>query len=138
AMKSVVPGLSPMKANTALGMMLAGAALLLVADEGAALWRQQASKLCAFVITLLGMLTLVEYLSGVNLDIDQWLFLDLTAVAHPGRMGFNTACVFALVGESLLLLGERGQKAAMLSQGMTLMGLFIALAAMVGHAYHVA
>src|SRR5690349_15465203 len=66
ALKSVLPGLSPMKANTSLGLLLAGVALRLIANEDVALWRRQIARVCAFVTTLLGLLTLVEYLSGVN------------------------------------------------------------------------
>jgi signal transduction histidine kinase/ActR/RegA family two-component response regulator len=137
-LKGIVPGVSPMKANTSLGLVLAGVALRLVADEGVALWRRQTARVRAFVMTLLGLLTLVEYLSGVDLGIDQMLFRDSAAIAHPGRMGFNTACAFALIGEALLLIDERGPRAAGISQGMTLVGLFIALAALIGHAYDVA
>jgi signal transduction histidine kinase/CheY-like chemotaxis protein len=138
ALEGVVPGLFPMKANASLGLLLAGAALWLVADEGAAQWRRQTARVCAFVTTLLGLLTLVEYLSGVDLGIDQMLFHDPAAVMHPGRMGFNTSCAIALIGESLLLIDEQVPRAARVSQGMTLVGLIIALAALIGHAYDVA
>lgn len=63
ALKSLLPGLSSMKANTALGIALAGAALLLSTDEDAAVWRRRASLVCAAVVTLLGLLTIGQYLS---------------------------------------------------------------------------
>jgi PAS domain S-box-containing protein len=140
ALKSVLPGLSSMKANTALGLTLAGAALLFAADEDAAVWRRRASLVCAAVVTLIGLLTLGQYLFGVDFGIDQALVRDLSSPPSlpPGRMGANTALCFALTGGALLLFDTRSRALAQLAQDMTILALLVALVALVGYAYSVA
>src|SRR6266496_471482 len=59
-LKSVSPHLATMKANTALGLTLVGAALwLLPADRGR---RRLLVRGLAFVVAAIGLLTLAEYL----------------------------------------------------------------------------
>ena len=141
ALKSVLPGLSSMKANTALGLVLAGVALWLWADEYAPPRQRRAGLVCAGLVTLIGLLTLSQYVFGIDFGIDQWLFRDVSATvttSHPGRMGINTALVFVLLGGALMLLDARTQGGAWGGQAATLGGLLVALAALVGYGYGVA
>lgn len=100
----VSPLFVAMAYNTALGFFLAG--LGMIASE------ISPSRPLLFVklftgtaILLLGILTLSEYLVGVNLGIDQ-LFMHSylrSGVTAPGRMAFCTALCFALIGVSELM-----------------------------------
>src|SRR4051812_16262124 len=84
-LKSVVPRAVPMKANTALALLLGGFALWLHtrARAGAA----AVATVAAACIGALGVATLLQYL-GLDLGVDELLFLDdtLGANAAPGRM----------------------------------------------------
>jgi PAS domain S-box-containing protein len=61
---------------------------------------------CAVLAALIGLATLLEYLVGINLGIDQLLFRDApgSQIPHPGRMSLPAAANFVLLGCALLLL----------------------------------
>ncbi|MEI6226770.1 MAG: PAS domain S-box protein, partial [Deltaproteobacteria bacterium] len=99
-LKSVLPGVVSMKANTALGFVLAGLSLSL-RERGRA--SRITTGALAGATALLGFLTLVEYALGVNLGIDQFLFREAAGTVgtlSPGRMAPTTAVSFLLVGLS--------------------------------------
>lgn len=114
-LKSVLPGLVSMKANTAASFVLSGIAMLLLYSPPSSLrdkgrfhkWRLWVGQACAFVVALVGLLTLTEYMTNWNLGIDQLLFKETPGAvqtAYPGRMALNTALNFLLTGLALLLL----------------------------------
>jgi len=91
----VLPQFVPMQYNTALGFIVCGLILVLHCVG----WGRAASVAgCASLI--IGGLTLVEYVGGVNLRIDELLMKhDVTVgTSNPGRMAPNTAICFALIG----------------------------------------
>src|SRR5262249_50498906 len=83
--------------------------------------------------------TISEYVFATDLRIDQMLIRDLSegARANPGRMGVSIAFCFVLTGGALLLLDERARAVEWLMEAFVLLGLFLALAALVGYAYDV-
>ncbi|MCX7173234.1 MAG: EAL domain-containing protein [Proteobacteria bacterium] len=107
-LKSIHPGLVAMKANTAAGFCLSGVALCLKSHtpaQSSAFWRR-IRQACAGGVALLGLLTLVEYIAGVNLDIDQLLFNEAPGAIGtlaPGRMAPASALCFLFLGMALLL-----------------------------------
>jgi hypothetical protein len=83
ALIQVNPAFVPMQYNTALGFAWSGLGLLALLF-GATRWQQ----LAALLVLLVGALTLVEYIFGVGLGIDQ-LFMEHyigVKTSHPGRM----------------------------------------------------
>lgn len=108
-LKSVMPGLTTMKANTALGLASVGTGLLLLpGDTGRALTPGRAglAAACGAAALLLGLLTLAEYAAGVSLGLDELLFPDpnTTSLPYPGRMAPATAGTLACAGAGVLLL----------------------------------
>ncbi len=106
ALKSILPGLVTMKANTALGMFLCGSALALISLEKIPKLVRGTIAIIAVVVIALGTLTLCEYFFGWELGIDQLLFHDVanpTGTSQPGRMSPATAFCFLLTGCSLWL-----------------------------------
>ncbi len=91
----VVPGFVPMQYNTALGFVCCGAVLLLLIRA-----RPRWAAVAGGAATLIGGLTLVEYLAHIDLGIDQLLMEhDITVhTSQPGRMAPNTAICFLLTG----------------------------------------
>jgi len=113
-LKSILPGLVTMKANTASGFILAGSSLILWHRQAGAdrrgKWAARGSGLLAGSVLALGLLTSCQYLFGVNLGIDELLFSDIAdavQTSQPGRMAPNTAANFLLTGAALLLLHRR-------------------------------
>jgi len=91
---------APMQFNTALGFLFAGGGLMALITE-----KEKPAKLLGWGAILLGGLTILEYLFGTNLGIDE-LFVDgfvTTKTSHPGRMAPNTATGFFLSGLLLVL-----------------------------------
>ncbi len=101
-----------LKANAALAFMLAGAALALNSTPNVRRWEWFVAHLLAALVTLIGGLTLAEYLLGTNLGIDELLAMDAQGdeLAPPGRMSVNSAIGFLLAGHVLTLLNGQPRK----------------------------
>lgn len=100
------PAFAPMQYNTALSFLLSGAGLLMLMSGWSRL-----GMACGGVVAVIGLLTLVEYILGINLGIDQLLMEHYVTVqtSHPGRMAPNTALCFFLAGTALLMLSRSVQ-----------------------------
>jgi signal transduction histidine kinase len=135
ALKSILPGLATMKANTALAFLLAGVSLWLASTSRESQRIDLLAKACASIVLLLGLLTLSEYIFSRDLGIDQFLFKDpLTPEnAYPGRMSLVTALNFSLLGLSLLILTRDPYRR--LVEVFSAMALLISVLALIGYAY---
>jgi signal transduction histidine kinase len=126
-LQTVAPGLASMKANTALGFICLGAALML---QGRAWY-------LGLLAALLAAATLSQDLFGVDLRIDEMLVRDtLGEAGAPGRMSPASSLCFLLAGIAAALLGAPGREVA--AQWLALLSLAIALVALLGYAYDVA
>ena len=134
--KQIMPGLATMKANTALCFILAGAALAGLHTEHRRQPIRWAGRLCAGAVVMIAVLTLIEYVVGWNLGIDQFLFADTDSVVFPGRMSIVTALSFSLLGLALLLLDY--QRAYWLVNMLVVLALLTAWIALIGYIYGVA
>ncbi|MEG4269295.1 PAS domain S-box protein [Microcoleus sp. Pol12A4] len=138
-LKSGFPGMtSTMKANTAICFLLAGVSLRLLQYQRTRLHNCIAQWMAGFII-ILGMLTLIQYIFGWKLGIDEWLFPDFvsSATPYPGRMGLNTALNFVLMGLALLLLGQNSQRYTWFAQIFSSVATLISLLALFAHLFHV-
>ncbi|MFV1973052.1 MAG: CHASE domain-containing protein, partial [Thiohalobacterales bacterium] len=100
ALIQVSPAFVPMQYNTALGFAVGGLALL-----GLAWYWPRFTVIAAVIVLLIGVLTLIEYIFGVDLHIDQLFmehYIDLKT-SNPGRMAPNTALCFSLTGLTVLI-----------------------------------
>ena len=106
-LKSLLPILAPMRPNTAVGFFLIGTSLWLTQHDQFAAYKRVA-QLCAALAFLIGLLTLTQYITGLDLGIDHLLFEDAVSTEAnfvvTGRMAEATAIGFVLTGYSLLLL----------------------------------
>ncbi len=108
-LESVLPGLTTMKANTAVGVLACGAGLAMLpgrAGGDAAAWRRWLGPCCGALAVAVGVSTLVEYGVGVRLGIDELLFSDpdTTSAPYAGRMAPATAVAVACTGAAVVLL----------------------------------
>jgi PAS domain S-box-containing protein len=136
-LKSILPGLATMKANTALAFMLGGLSLWLAHPRTENQRIELIAKGCAAFTVLLGLLTLVEYVSGWDLGIDQLLFKDTLTPEnlYPGRMSPVTALNFCLLGFSLCLLDRHQYRWPV--EGFSIIAILISMLALSGYAYGV-
>lgn len=119
SLKSVMSGWVPTKANTALGLLLAGISFLVFRTSSAgSVWRDRFVIFTAAFLFLLGNLTISEYVFHWDMGIDRFLFPDAPVVPRdlrPGRMSPTTAFTFILLGCALWLM-IRGKGAPRLRQ----------------------
>ncbi len=105
ALKSVAPGLSTMKFNTAVAFLLAGAALALAGKTRAIVRRTGAA--IGILLFLLAAITGSQYLLGVDFGIDQAAVRDIGSLrgsGFPGRMSPLTSIAFSGLGIGTILL----------------------------------
>ena len=138
-LRSIVPGLPEMVPNTALLFVLAGVALLSRGDRRArvntVMWAS------AFVIVILGMLTLAQYLFSLDLRIDGLLLYRSEPVSQdlkfPGRMSPHTAFNFLLTGCALLLADVEMRRGIRPTEFLALMIASVSFIALIGYVYGV-
>src|SRR2546423_557659 len=72
SLRSVLPGAVEMKANTAIGLILASIALFLL-NYWRVVWQVRVAQALALAVCLLGLATFAEYVFGWQLHIDELL-----------------------------------------------------------------
>ncbi len=142
-LKSILPGLPTMKANTAVCFILGGFSLFLQQQRRAELTIKHQKNYnyltfsASFLIILISLLTLVQYSFNLDLGIDQLLFKDssiLTNSFAPGRMAPNTAAAFLLLGTALVLLSISRPKYLRI-QILSCCAFLIAFLGLIGYIY---
>lgn len=122
-------GVFGLKLNAALGLAcLACAALLLV--RATTPRRMRVATLLASVAALIGVLTLVEHVSGLDLPIDRGHIH-----AAAGRMGGNSALLLTCLGFGLLFGQLRSRSVRLFSDGLVLVALAFALLGLISHVF---
>ncbi|MEP6810745.1 MAG: PAS domain-containing protein, partial [Chthoniobacterales bacterium] len=140
-LKTVLPGLVSMKANAAIAFCFAGLSLFLftISESGPNKGTRRLSTLCALVAGSIGLLTLIEYGTGISLGIDELFFRDLArsvSVHHPaGRSSPITAFNFVCLGTALALL--RFPRGWGWAHALTGAAAFTSLLAIIGYCYGV-
>ena len=109
----VFPAFEAMRYNTALGFVASGVGLLLVPFN-----KPLALKACGLAVGFLGLLTLIQYITGVDLGVDQVLIGDTISSSYPGRMALSTALGFSFTGAALFVTGLRRWPSRMLGAGI--------------------
>jgi diguanylate cyclase (GGDEF)-like protein len=137
-LKSVVVGRVSMKANTAIGFILAGVALWLLRDDGQSEWRRTAGRVLGSVVAAFAALTVAEYVFAVDLRIDH-LFDDAgTLTSFPGRASPHTAVAFVAVGLWLAALPQGRRSRDWTRSALSVIACLVVLQAAIGYLYGVA
>jgi len=127
---TVLAGAAYMRVNTAIGLILLGAALW--ANRR---WRQWAAA-AGCLAAALGVVTLIEYACGLNLHVDELVMPDRmrTVPGWPrGRMAPATAVCFSLLGAGLGLSALRRARGAI--QWLALPVAALSATGLIGHLY---
>ena len=112
ALKAVLPHLVEMKPNTAFGFLLCGLALGL-RHAGFNPQGKRAATVLSLVVALLGVATLFEYATHIDLGIDQLIFKERRGAfgtTAPGRMALTSAVAFMTTGLSLLVIDHKSPR----------------------------
>ncbi len=139
-LKSILPGLSSMKFNTALCFVLAGLSLTLSKSAAADRRARRFAQACALTVGAVGLLTLTEYASGRSFGFDQLLVRDATtglSAGYPGRMGISTALCFVLLGIGLYRLPRATWRSHAQTEICALTAGLIASISLIGYAYSI-
>jgi len=125
-----------MKANTALGLILLGASLWLLLPDPPRRQRRYFGLFLAALAASIGAFTLIEYLFGLNLRVDEILIsFDAIATAPAVRMTPSTASTFLALGLALLLLDWKTWRGQWLAQVLSLWGALVGIMSLSGHIY---
>lgn len=133
ALCEVIPGGGPMAANTAVGQVLLGAGLWLIAAG-----HGRSALGCGILVLGLAAVTMLQNLVGRSFGIDELLVRHTfpPPMEHPGRMAANTASALILGGGLVALLGHgRGRAVAavpVLGAVLLALGLLVVLTRMTG------
>lgn len=130
-------GLGPvsMKANAALSFFFAGIGLM--ASSSYSPECRIVTKASGSIVAGIGIVTLAQYILGIDAGIDQFIALDAPAKAeelYPGRMSPVTAFNLALGGMGLLLAGGTSRQQR-IAQALAYIIIFAALLNVLGHLY---
>lgn len=124
------------KANTAIVIMVMGAALLaLLYPSNTTRWISRGLGLFA---VLVGALTLTEHIIGVDFGIDTLIFDEpagQVATAAPGRMGPPAAFSFVLLGIAIFLRASFPARKQNLSVSFAIVVVGIGTLSLVGYGY---
>lgn len=139
-LKSILPQLISMKANTAVGFLLGALSLwgFSVADRSSKPARLAAAA--ALGMGLIGSLTLTQQILGISLGIDELLFLDKDGAGGrfpPGQLAPITAVNFILLCVSLLSLHLPEKPYYKVGQFLSFMAFITAFQAVIGYAFGV-
>jgi PAS domain S-box-containing protein len=125
-----------MEANTALCFILFGASLWMLVPEETGKKVRSIAKVFALIGTIIGALTLGEYIFDLDFGIDQLLFQEPAGAVetfYPGRMAPNTALNFVMIGLALLLLDMK----TLVSQCLALLAALVGLLGLTGYLFDV-
>ncbi len=105
--KSVLPGLTTMKVNTAIPLLALAIAQWPMLLKASNPWVRRLRAACALVATAIGAATCAEYLFHLQLGIDELIFADphTTSPPYPGRPSPATAVGIAAIGVASFLIG---------------------------------
>jgi PAS domain S-box-containing protein len=142
AFKSVLPNAMTMKPYTAVSLLALGLAMIAAPVSKApyvpSARRVLITRLLAAVPLLICAVTLFEYLTSIDLGIDQLMFRE--AVIHrggpfPGRVSPASSITCGLIGLSLLLLDTRSTTLRRLAHWPALTGAAFSFVAVLGYLY---
>lgn len=129
----VLPHFTPMQFNTALGFLLVSIALFTLE------YFPRLSKVITAILAILATLTLIQYISGIDLAIDQIFVKAFTTVntTYPGRMAPNTAVVFFITAIVLWFNGNKRPVALASQLFLSTLILLLAIASLIGYMYSI-
>jgi PAS domain S-box-containing protein len=136
ALTNLLPGYPAMNPLTALCVVLLGASLGILAEEGLRLRLRWLAQACAVAAAGVGALKFAALLLKTDLPWDLWVFGSRVLNApFPARMGLHAALAVAVVGTALLVLDAPSRRGFRMADPLLFVGLGASLTALIGHFY---
>ena len=104
--KTIFPSMVSMKFNTVLCFFLLGISLFFHTNDRFKI----IVKVVLIFVSLIGLLTLIQYICAINLRIDEFFWKEVrnpVATSSPGRMSPETAFGFLMTGTALLFVRNK-------------------------------
>jgi len=102
--RPVLASIASTKFNTAICLILSAVALYASNRQHKPPLLRKIGVGCAWGVVIIAALTLLEYITGIKLGIDQAIVNDLGAEANPGRIEVFACLLFLKVGIILIHL----------------------------------
>lgn len=131
-------GLATMNAGTALAFLLCGLSLWLHGAEQAPWRMRRLAEFCAFLVTLIGLLTLLQYAVQQSTGLELWWFrlaAGTPEVTYPAWIPPPLAALFVVVGLALLLLDAEDRHGRRPAQVLVLPAVLFSLAVFLGYLF---
>lgn len=138
-LKSPSTDFSTIKSNVALSFVFIGLALWLLQTKRINQRNGRIARILAVIVTLIGFLTIIEYLFNINIGIDQMLFQEVPGAlrtASPNRMAFNAAFNLLVMGVVLLIFDKETKNGQQPAQYLIIVMGVISFLAITGYLYH--
>lgn len=130
---SLIPNYATMKVNTSLVLLISAIELYRITTKK---WLFLHKLLC-FLVILIGLATLIEYLVPMQWSIDEVIIKDYlyhpSLDSYPGRMARGTALSFLLLGISFCLIRQKSLKLRKVSQYLLHLITLISFIAIIGY-----
>jgi hypothetical protein len=136
SLRSGFLGSGPIELNTSLGLIFLGIALWLLLPDPPRTARRYGGLFFSALVACLGTITVIEYVFGLNLRIDQLVFrrgAGAIATYPSGRMSPSTATTFFALGLALLLQDDETRPGRRPAQVLTFWGVFAAVMSLSGY-----
>jgi PAS domain S-box-containing protein len=130
------PGYAAMKPNSAVCFLALGVALALLRPATISTPRRVLGRCVAAGAGTIAILTLIEYVLGVDLGLDRMLFtraVGAIATPHVGRMAPNSAVCFVLAAGALACLDARAAWRVWAGPVLSLLVAIVAGSVLVGY-----
>jgi len=140
-LKTPGPNYSTVKSNTALSFLLIGISIWLLQEKRINHRNILIARALSLIVLLIGSLTLFEYISGVDLGLDQILFIEPTGAFQTGaqnRMSLVAVLSFLLTSISLIILDRKEDRNFQFSQVLIIIVGLIAFLVVLGYLYQTA
>ena len=134
---AILPGLPPMRPNSAFMAVLAGASLVLLAPVAVSKFRWVTGRICAGAVAVIAALTLGEHVFGIDLQMDGALVASGEAMAnpYPVRPSPQAATTFALLGAALLTIDKRTARGKRPSHVLVVVAALMPLIALLAYVF---
>ena len=132
-------GFSAIKSNAGLAFLLIGVSLWFVQTKRIKFHNQGIAQILAFIVLIIGFLTLMEYIFNLNIGIDQILFKEAVGALNtssPNRMALTTVINFILAGICILLWDVKTPRVYRPTQIFAIIGGFISLIGFLAYIYN--
>lgn len=131
-------GSTSSKADTALCFALVSVSIIMLTYAPLTRNRRRVIYALTAIVLLIAAATLVEYVFGLQLGLDQALFSDPSGGTYPGRMGPNTAFALMMLALGVAFVASDGKSKPTIGHILATVSAVIALVGILGYIYDAA